>query len=150
MRLSDQEIEIRAPRELCFEVVAAAGRVLERRSDTEWVVEYLTEREGSTVRTVELLVLERPTAIFYRWLEGPLPDVTEVISFDELDPVMTRLRYQGRFSIGRGPLKAVIGRIKVKPIFDRLVREHLVEARVVAERRAARSRLYPAAASQHP
>lgn len=147
MRLSDLEIEICAPRELCFEVVASAGRVLAKRTETEWVVEFVTEREGAPVRTVELLVLDRPQAIRYSWLEGPLKDVTETIFFDEIDATRTRLRYEGRFSIGRGPLGALIGRMKIKPIFDRLVREHLLQAKVVSERRAARSRLYPPAAS---
>ena len=148
LRLSDQELEVRAPRELCFEVVASAGRVLERRPDGGLVVGFTTQRDGATVRTVELLVLNRPTSISYRWLEGPLPDVTETIFFDELDATTTLLRYEGRFSTGRGVLSAVIGRVKIKPIFDRLVREHLLEAKSVSERRAARSRLYPAAASE--
>jgi hypothetical protein len=39
VRLRRQEIVVNAAPELCFEVVAAAGRRLEKRSDTEWVVE---------------------------------------------------------------------------------------------------------------
>ncbi len=138
---------IHAPRELCFEVVASAGKLVERRSDTERVVEFTTARGGSEVRTLELLLLEKPNVIRYEWLEGPLDNVREAIFFDEVDERTTRLRYEGEFSLRNGIAGAVIGRIKVRPIFDRLVREHLAEAKSIAERRASRSRVYPRPAS---
>jgi uncharacterized protein YndB with AHSA1/START domain len=77
VKLDHQVIVIDAPSELCFEVVATAGRRLEKRSDTEWVVEFVTAAGGRDVRTVELLTLDRPHAIYYRWLEGQLREVTE-------------------------------------------------------------------------
>jgi len=143
MKLAEQQIEVHAPRELCFEVVAAAGTRVERRSDVEWVVEFVSDEGSSAVRTVELLTLERPHAIHYEWLEGPLDEVRETIFFDELDPATTRLRYVGEFSFGGGPIRDAVARLRIKPKFDRLVRDHLEEARTVAERRAARSRVYP-------
>lgn len=127
-------------------MVASAGKLVERRSETEWVVEFTTDRGGSEVRTVELLFLEKPNVIRYEWLEGPLNDVREAIYFDEIDQTTTRLRYQGEFSFRGGVVGAVVGRFKVRPIFDRLVEEHLLEAKTIAERRASRSRLYPKSA----
>ncbi len=143
MRLSDQSVVVDAPRKLCFEVVAAAGRRLEKRSEKEWVVEFRTLAGDREFRTVELLTLERPSVIHYRWLEGPLPEVHETIRFVPLDHNRTRLAYSGRFSVGKGLLGWVIGRLRVKRLFDRLVIEHLQQAKEVAERRAMRTRVHP-------
>ncbi len=143
MKLSQQEVVVSAPRGLCFEVVAAAGTLVERRSDTQWVVEFVLPSSGRDVRTLELLTLERPGAIHYRWLEGPLDGVRETIYFEEIDPTTTTLRYVGAFAPRGGLLGWLLARFKVKPVFDRLVHEHLIEAKSVAERRAERSRIYP-------
>lgn len=139
MKLSDQSIVVDAPRELCLEVVAAAGRRLEKHSEKEWVVEFTTLADDRQFRTVELLTIERPSVIHYRWLEGPLPEVRETIRFVPLDHNRTRLAYSGTFSVGRGLLGSVIGRRR----FDRLVLEHLQQAKEVAERRAMRTRVHP-------
>jgi hypothetical protein len=143
VKLSDQSVVVNAPRELCFEVVAAAGRPLEKRSEKEWVVEFTTPVRGRELRTVELLHLERPIAIHYRWLKGPLPEVRETIQFIALDDNKTRLTYSGSFSVGKGLLGWVIGRLRVKPLFDHLVLEHLRQAKDVAERRATRTKVHP-------
>ncbi len=142
MKLTDQDVVINAPRELCYEVVAAAGRRLEKRSDKEWVVEFKTRVGDRDVRTVELLSLERPNAIHYRWLEGPLPKVRETIRFVQVDDRKTRLIYTGRFSLGKGVVGWAIGRMRVKRMFDRLVTEHLSQAKEIAERRAARTNVH--------
>ncbi|MGH2751847.1 MAG: hypothetical protein ACRDK3_13390 [Actinomycetota bacterium] len=142
MQLTDRSVVVDASRELCFEVVAAAGRRLEKRSDTEWIVEFMTQTGSSQVRTVELLTLDRPRAIHYRWLEGPLPKVEETIRFMAIDESRTRITYRGTFSLGWNPLGWVIGRLRVKPLFDRLVGEHLQQAKVVAERRATRTKVH--------
>lgn len=142
MRLRPQSIVVAAPPELCFEVVAAAGRRLEKRSETEWLVEYVTAAGGREIRTVELLTLERPTAIHYRWVEGLLPEVNETIRFSALDGNKTELTYTGTFSLGKGPLAWIIGLVRVRPLFERLVREHLDQAREVAEERAERTRVH--------
>lgn len=133
---------VRAPQELCFEVVAAAGRKLRDVSDTEKIVEFRTKNRGREVITVERLLLERPNRITYEWLEGPLPEVSETISFSYADGATT-LTYAGSFAVRGGALRRLIGRLWIKPVFDRLVREHLEEAKDIAERRAARSRVFP-------
>lgn|GEM_PF-1412963 len=141
MKLRAQSIAIAAPRELCFEVVAAAGKRLEKRSEEEWVVEFVTEVGGRTVRTVELLTLDRPRSIRYEWLEGPLRKVDEAMGFMPTDEG-TLVTYGGSFSIGMGPVGWVIGLLRVKPLFDRLVEEHLEQAKEIAEKRAARSKVH--------
>ena len=150
MRLGVQTIIIDAPRELCFEVVAAAGRRLKKRSEVEWVVEFVTEAAGRQVRTVELLTLDRPREIRYRWLEGPIPEVRESIVFTAVDDHKTELTYTGRFSLGKGPIGWLIGRLRVKRLFDRLVREHLQEAKEIAEKRAARTRVHARTRREQP
>ena len=48
--LEEQRVHVQAPRELCFEVVGSAGRVIERISETERVVEFHTDYRGRAVR----------------------------------------------------------------------------------------------------
>lgn len=142
VRLRQQDIIIDAAPELCFEVVAAAGRRLEKRSETEWLVEYVTESGDREFKTVELLSLERPRAIHYRWIEGPLPDVHETIRFSAMGGDKTKLTYSGSFSVGKGPVGWFIGLVRVKPLFQRIVGEHLNQAKEIAEKRAERSRVH--------
>lgn len=139
MNLREQGVVVNAPRELCFEVVAAAGRRLEKRSDTEWIVEFMIDGGSRRIRTVELLTLDRPRAIHYRWLEGPLATVKETIGFAAIDETTTQLTYQGTFSLGMGPVGWAFGRLRIKPLFERLVGEHLQQAKEIAEARAART-----------
>ena len=141
--LAKQRVQVEAPRELCFEVVASAGRVIERISETERVVEFLTDYRGSTLRTVERLVLKPPRRIHYSWLEGPLPSVEEEIVFLAEGSDQTEIVYSGEFTPRAAVPAWVYGRLLVKPRFERIVREHLLEAKAIAEKRAARSRRYP-------
>jgi (2Fe-2S) ferredoxin len=134
---------VEAPRELCFEVVASAGRVIERISETERVVEFLADYRGRAVRTVERVVLEPPHRIRYSWLKGPLPSVEEEIAFLAKGSDETEIVYSGAFSFQTGVLGWVYGRLVVKSRFERIVREHLLDGKTIAEKRAARRRRYP-------
>lgn len=97
------------------------------------VVEFVTAAGGRGVRTVELLTLDRPRAIHYRWLKRALPDVNETISFATIDQNTTRLAYRGAFSLGRGPLGWAIGLLRVKALFARLIGEHLQQVSLPAK-----------------
>lgn len=136
-------MRVAAPRPLCFEVVAAAGKTIEVRSDSERVVEFETAHGGRAIRTVELVRLTPPERIDYRWIEGPLPAVEETIFFEEAGPRETALVYTGRFAPGRGARAWLVGPFFVRRSFNRLVAEHLETAKDVAERRAQRSLVYP-------
>ncbi|MDQ3661915.1 MAG: hypothetical protein M3454_12825 [Actinomycetota bacterium] len=59
-----------------------------------------------------------------------------------IDENTTRLAYWRAFSLGRGPLGWTIGLLRVKPLLDRLVGEHLQQAKEVAGKRAARTRVH--------
>lgn len=146
IRLRAQDIEINAPGDLTFEVVSSAGRVIEKRSENQRVVEFTSEVGGRTIRTVELVELYRPHKIGYRWLEGPLPMVEEEIVFEALERGRTKLFYRGRFQ-SRGGARWLVDRLWVKRMFDREVRKHLEQAKMMSEKRAARSRVYRSAAT---
>lgn len=141
MGLARQRVTVAAPRGLCFEVVASAGEALERRPDGAKVVRFTTTVGRRAVPTIELVVTEPPERIRYSWLEGPLPEVNEVISFADAGSG-TELVYEGSFRAGRGPIGWLYGRFVVKPVFERLVRKHLQQAKEVSERRGRRSHKY--------
>lgn len=146
MRLPQQSIEIDAPGPLCFEVVAAAGKRLERRSDGSMVVEFVTKAVGRDLTTVELVTPRPPDLISYEWLDGPLDRVTESIEVAHVSRDRARLTHRGEFAPLRGPLGALASRLLVRPLFARAVKSHLSQAKDVAERRAARSKVHRAPA----
>ena len=88
-------------------------------------------------------MLELPLAIRYSWLEGPLPSVEEEIAFSPQALDETEIVYSGTFSPPPGALGWIYGRLFVKPRFERIVREHLLDGKSIAEKRAERSRRYP-------
>jgi hypothetical protein len=150
IRLATHRVEVAAPRGLTFEVVASAGKTLEKRSDCERIVEFVTKAGDRKVRTLERLRLDFPRDIHYEWLEGPLPRVSESITFLETGPGATEMVYEGVFSMGRGLIRHAVGHLKVKPLFDRLALEHLLAGKEIAERRPERSHLYPKQARPEP
>jgi hypothetical protein len=118
--------------------------VIERISETEHVVEFLTDFRGRNVRTVERVELEPPRVIRSSWLEGPLPAVEEEITFSTQGLDRTEIRLLGRVHPPpAGVLGWFSGRLVVKFRFERIVREHLLDAKTIAEKRAARGRKYP-------
>ncbi len=140
--LKRQRVPVSAPRSLTFEVVASAGKSLEERPDGAKVVQFSTTFRGKEVPTTELVVIEPPDHIRYEWLQGPLPEVNEIISFID-NGEGTELVYEGDFSAGPGLINWVYGRLVVKPIFDRLVLKHLEQSKCMAEQRARRTRVHP-------
>jgi len=121
--------------------VSSAGTTIEETADGK-LVEFETASRGRTIKTLEFLELERPRRIGYRWVEGPLEHVEEEITLEVTQDEATVMRYSGR--LGASGLTGWIRtRMVVRPVFDRLVREHLETAKDVAEKRARSSRLYP-------
>ncbi len=140
--LNRQTIEVDAPRELVFEVVASAGKKV-RDVDQGKVVEFETQWRDRSIKTVEEVRLDPPGEIRYRWLEGPLQNVVEKIVFDSKGASNTKMTYTGTFESDRGIAGWVRSYMFVRPAFDRLVREHLLEGKRIAETRAKRSRVHP-------
>ena len=109
IELATQRVTIQAPKALCFEVIAAAGETVQKRSDTERVVDFDLEHKGQLIKTRELLNLRPPDAIDYRWLDGPLPFVEETISFEARGDRTTDMIYEGSFSLGSGWRNWLVG-----------------------------------------
>lgn len=142
MRLKRQTVHVAAPRELTFEVVAAAGKKI-GDTDNGIVVEFETRWGGRSIKTVEEVRLRPPDSIAYRWLEGPLDGVEEEIRFEQHPSRETSMTYSGTFEVPgdiAGWLRAML---VVRPIFDRLVADHLEQGKQMAEKRAGRSRIHP-------
>lgn len=139
--LREHRLRVEAPPALCFQVVASAGRTMEQRSEREKVVRFETQVRGTTIVTTELLRLDPPNRIDYRWLDGPLPAVEETIDF-AADDGGCMLRYRGRFRTPHRGLRGRIEAVLIRRMFDRPVREHLAEAKRIAEARARRSRVF--------
>ena len=142
LRLKTQSLEVSAPRELVFEVVASAGKKVAAEGDAQ-IVEYESRLGGHVFKTLERVTVERPHRIVYRWLTGPVVGVEEEILFDEIDDQTTLMSYRGNFQPPAGPLGWARGLSVVRPIFNKLVRAHLAEAKQLAEARFERSHLYP-------
>lgn len=135
-------VHVRAVPEICFEVIASAGREIERAPGGERLVAFRVETGRRVVETKEILRAREHDRIDYRWVEGPLPFVEETIFIDPA-PGGAVLRYEGRFAVDAPALVRPVARWWIARVFARAVRAHLSEAKTIAEQRAARSRLYP-------
>lgn len=134
---------VRAAPEICFQVIASAGRTVERSPNGDRLVEFDATVDGKRIVTKELVRTTEPHRIDYEWIEGPLPVVEETILFEDTADGDTTLHYEGRFAVAvPWPVRWFVAR-SVSRRFARAVHEHLVEAKYLAERRASHSRLYP-------
>lgn len=140
--LPRDELFVAAAPEICFQVVFGAGTVRERRDDGSRLVEFTTTTRGKTIRTVELVRGTPPERIDYSWVEGPLPRVEESIFIVPTNGGAI-LRYEGRFAVAGPRIVAPLMRRYVRKRFAKAMREHLKQAKEIAEKRAERSRLYP-------
>lgn len=140
--LPDRAISVDAAAELTYQVVSSAGHTRERRGDHERIVEFHTEVRGRPVVTTELVRLDPPYGIDYRWLEGPLPAVEERIEVAPVDRDRCELRYRGRFETPHGGIVGIVEGWMIRRMFDRAVRDHLDTAKQLAEERAKRSKLF--------
>src|SRR5215217_2963241 len=108
--LGPQLVEMAAPRELVFDVIAepylgrapralaAKLRVLERGSDMVLAAHFtpLGGRLGLVAQTVETVRFTRPERVDFRLVRGPVPHVVEAFELTEDNGgAGTRLTYQG-------------------------------------------------------
>lgn len=142
MRLKRQTAHVAAPRELTFEVVAAAGKRT-GETDNGILMEFETQLAERIIKTVEEVELRPPESIRYRWVEGPLEGVEEEIHFTDGHRGGTFMTYSGSLAAGSGIRGWLRTMFVVRPTFNRLVTEHLEQGKRMAERRAERSRIHP-------
>jgi hypothetical protein len=109
-RLGPQAIDVAAPREVVFDVIAQPyiGRatramaekikVLDRGTDMVLAAHYTSIRDGLTATTVETVRFTRPERVDFYLVRGPVPHVTEVFELTETGTgtgTGTRLDYHG-------------------------------------------------------
>jgi hypothetical protein len=132
-----------------FEVVAADGKAVERRSETELVVERTAApRRRRTARLrrrpaamLQLVTLHPPERIDLRSLEGTVHRIEESITLSEPARGATEMTYRGHFWTRGGPLGWIVGRARAKRSIQRAVTKRLQHHKRLAERRAARGRV---------
>jgi hypothetical protein len=145
---------IEAPRELVFDVIAAPYlasppsslaekiQVLERSEEMVLAVHRTPVREGLVATTVETVRFERPGAIYFRLLRGPVPHVIERFELTE-DEDATLFHYEGELGVDLWAIGRWWGDL-VALRWEDAVRGSLAEITRIAEMRAARRRPGPA------
>jgi len=142
-------VDIGAPRELVFDVIAApylgragaAGEhidVLERGSDLVVAAHRTPVGSGLVATTVESVGFDRPARVSFRLLRGPVPHVVETFRLDEVGDG-TRLRYDGEIGTDLWRMGQLWGSL-VGRAWERTVRSSLDDIRERSEQRAAAQR----------
>ena len=138
-------VQIDAPRDLVFDVVAApylgnAGReaaekieVLDRGTDLVVAAHRTPTSGGLVATTVEAVKFDRPQEITFRLLRGPVPHVTERFDFEE-EGESTILRYEGELGTDFGALGSRWGDV-VAQAWVEAVRQSLDQTRTRSEER---------------
>jgi hypothetical protein len=146
--LGSQTVDVAAPRELVFDVIAQPylGRatramrekvlVLERGSDMVLAAHRTPVAGGRlTATTVETVRFTRPERVDFRLVRGPVPAVTESFTLTE-HGVGTRLVYEGELATDLWRAGQWWGGL-VAPRWEATVTASLAAVRQEAERRAA-------------
>ena len=146
--LGPVEFEIRAPREVVFDVIATpyldrTPRALQNelavweRSSDMVLAAHFTEVKCGTTTTVETVRFERPERIGFRVVRGPIPHVVESFALS-LKNSGTRLTWEGELGTDFWTVGAWWGR-RVARQWERAVRRSIAAVAAEAERRAART-----------
>ena len=154
-------IEIAAPPQLVYQMLAAVGQGAQRGRER---AEILEDRDGELicdfwtsvalpggrdrlVRTRERVTLHPPDRIAYEHLDGPVQGLREEIRVESGDDQGTRLTYAGIYHPSGvwDRLRAVVF---ARPAIHRVMRSHFADLRERAETRASRSRVFAAERSR--
>jgi hypothetical protein len=144
--LGPQVVEISAPREVVFDVVAAPYlarqskaiadkiRVLEHSDDMVLAAHRTPVRGRLTATTVETVRFTPPIRVDFRLVRGPVPHVVEEFVLSETGRGATRLEYIGELGTDLWALGAWWGRV-VARAWERTVASSLESVKAEAERR---------------
>jgi hypothetical protein len=153
-QLGPIDARIEAPRDLVFDVIAAPYlgsppsslaekiQVLERSEEMVLAAHRTPVRNGLVATTVETVRFERPGAIYFRLLRGPVPYVIERFELTQ-DGDATLFHYEGELGADLWALGRWWGDL-VAQRWDEAVRGSVAEITRIAEMRAARHRPGPA------
>lgn len=150
-RLGPQTVEIEAPRELVFDIIATPylGRqpravaekiqILERGDDLVLAAHKTPLRGGRLVATtVETVRFERPDRVHFRLVRGPVPHVVEQFVLEDVEGT-TRLEYRGELGTDLWFLGSWWGRLVARS-WERTVARSLEAITTEAERRQSTGR----------
>lgn len=145
--LGPQLVDIAAPRDVVFDIVAAPYldrtpramaaklEVIERGSDMVLAAHYTPLHRRLKATTVETVRFTRPERIDFRLVRGPVPHVVEAFILADHDGA-TQLRYEGEIGADLWRLgqwwSGVVGRK-----WNAVVADSLASVKVEAERRTA-------------
>ncbi len=150
--LGPQVVDIAAPRELVFDVIAQPYmgrptralqdkvRVLDRGTDMVLAAHFTPLHGRLRAQTVETVRFTRPERVDFRLVRGPVPDVTEEFVLTE-DGSGTRLVYRGKMGADLWRLGQAWSTVVARR-WEHAVADTLASITTEAERRAkgARSR----------
>jgi hypothetical protein len=144
--LGPEAVDIAAPRELVFDIVAepylhrqtraAAEKItiFERGADMVLAAHRTPVHGGRlTATTIETVRFERPHAVHFRLVRGPVPYITEQFILTESDGI-TRLAYDGQLGTDLWALGSWWGRV-VASTWERTVAASLAMIKAESERR---------------
>jgi hypothetical protein len=150
--LGPQHLEVAAPREVVFDLIAEPYlgrapraladkiRVLERGSDMVLAAHFtpLGGRLGLVAQTVETVRFTRPERVDFQLVRGPVPHVVEAFILSEAGAAGTLLAYEGQLAadlwrVGQWWSELVARR------WEQTVAASLAAVKAEAERRAAAS-----------
>ncbi len=145
--LGPQRVQIAAPRQVVFEVIAAPYKrtpramkekleVLERGTDLVLAAHHTPLSYGLKATTVETVRFEPPGRIGFRLLRGPVPHVVEAFDLHQRDGG-TELVYTGELGTDFWGLGARWGDLVARS-WEQTVEASLASAKDEAERRARR------------
>lgn len=148
IRLGPQGVDIEAPREVVFDLLAAPylGKqtramadkihVLERGTDMVLAAHRTPIRGELVATTVETVRFTRPERVDFRLVRGPVPEVTETFTLTETG-ASTRLEYTGQLGTDLWSAGAWWGRL-VARTWEDVVAATFAAVKAEAERRAGR------------
>jgi hypothetical protein len=142
------DARIEAPRELVFDVIAAPYlrsppsslaqkiQVLERSREMVLAAHRTPVDGGLVATTIETVRFERPGAVHFRLLRGPVPHVIERFELTE-DGDATLFHYEGELGTDLWAVGRLWGDL-VARLWEQAVRGSVAEIKRVAQERAAR------------
>ena len=153
IKLKTHKVIIKAPRELVYQKMSSIGRGrlkgdssessrIISRDGNNIVAEFRTRSGLFTYTTIEQVTVEPPERITFVHLKGPLQYAQEEFLFSDVDGD-TVLVHSGEFTWHRFPLIGwLVGRLYVKPMFERVLQKHMHQIKIACEARAARSHVF--------
>ncbi len=155
IRVPTAEVHVHADRRLAFQLLTSWGvtgpggalrsKVLEK-TDDRVLCEFYTPIKAMGLKwvqkTVEWVTTEEPQLIEFEAIKAPLPVLLCKWSLDEWGGC-TKFKYDATIALHGSIFGWVFGMLFIRPMFHRMMKEHLNELRETIEARSARSRVFP-------